>query len=423
MRQDVLFPAALALTLWALPAAVPAAAEPPTANIVYFKFDRAIHAMPQPTGQDAGARMQYIVLDAAALTHAKRDLSDLRVYSGNDLLPFSLVAKNAVGRTAATPLHLLNKGTTGGRTTFLLEMPAGEFDSLELDLDAHDYIATVAVEGAASFDHGQRGTSLGQHAVFDFSRKGLGANPVVRLDSPIAFAFLRLTIDGPIKPDQVRSVSARDRREEAARFIDLPLQVHLREEGKKTVATWEEDENLPLERVEFRLAGKTGNFARPAELWCEGNRAGRGEISVVHLQDKGRKVDHEELSVMFADRHCKTVRVQVDNGDDPPLKLSAIVPQTTERRIYFQPPAAARLRLLYGDKELAPPVYDFARFFHEPQADTIQASLGDEHLNAEFRGRPDTRPWSERHPIVLWIALGIAVIAVAGWALKGFREP
>jgi hypothetical protein len=80
------------------------------------------------------------------------------------------------------------------------------------------------------------------------------------------------------------------------------------------------------------------------------------------------------------------------------------------------------LALFFGDSRLAAPVYDYARLF-SASSDALAAGLGPETLNPGYRPRPEEeRPFAERHPEVLWIAL-IAVICVLGMvALKSSRR-
>ena len=70
---------------------------------------------------------------------------------------------------------------------------------------------------------------------------------------------------------------------------------------------------------------------------------------------------------------------------------------------------------------LAAPVYDYAKFFHaDPSA--AQAELGPGASNPAYTGRPDERPWSERHKAILWIAMLVAVAVLALLALRGFMS-
>ena len=63
----------------------------------------------------------------------------------------------------------------------------------------------------------------------------------------------------------------------------------------------------------------------------------------------------------------------------------------------------------------------YAKFFRE-DPNAARAQLSPETQNAVYTGRPDDRPWSERHKIVLWAALLLAVALLAWLALRGLKS-
>jgi hypothetical protein len=103
------------------------------------------------------------------------------------------------------------------------------------------------------------------------------------------------------------------------------------------------------------------------------------------------------------------------------LKITAAHLQQYERRIYFENAAAPDMRLFYGDEKLAAPVYDYAKFFQKDAAATA-IPLGMETGNSDYTGHPDERPWSERHPAVLWSAIIAAVLVLGGLAVRSIRS-
>ncbi|HMK20859.1 MAG TPA: hypothetical protein VK466_00910, partial [Terriglobales bacterium] len=105
--------------------------------------------------------------------------------------------------------------------------------------------------------------------------------------------------------------------------------------------------------------------------------------------------------------------VTIENGDDPPLAFDRVQPQCLERRLYFDPQGKVKLKLYYGDDKLSSPIYDYAKFFRE-DPNAALAQLSREAANPEYTGRPDDRPWSERHKDVLWAAM-LAAVAVLAW--------
>src|SRR5262249_24811336 len=126
----------------------------------------------------------------------------------------------------------------------------------------------------------------------------------------------------------------------------------------------------------------------------------------------------EELAIRIGGSPLPHINVVVDNGDDAPLGIRAITPQSYERRIYFEPGGRSALRLYFGDPQFEAPVYDYAKMFREA-ADAAPARLGAAISNSAFIPRADDRPWSERHPSVLWIAMIAAVAVLAALAVRG----
>jgi hypothetical protein len=167
------------------------------------------------------------------------------------------------------------------------------------------------------------------------------------------------------------------------------------------------------------------NFRRPVSVEdAKGTQIAGGEISRVRVNRAGTQVTNEELAVTVSDWSPNSspgrLIITIDNGDNPPLAILGAEPLSLERRVYFDPQGKAALRLYYGDEKLSAPVYDYARFFHL-DASAVEAQLGPGAHNAQYTGRPDDRPWSERHMGILWVTMILAVLALGFLALRGLR--
>ena len=79
-------------------------------------------------------------------------------------------------------------------------------------------------------------------------------------------------------------------------------------------------------------------------------------------------------------------------------------------------------RLLYGNERAGSPEYDLGQYLEAGTAKPVYSSLslGPEETTANYR---DPRPFSEQHPSLLWISLGIAVVLIGLTALKTLRTP
>ncbi len=145
-----------------------------------------------------------------------------------------------------------------------------------------------------------------------------------------------------------------------------------------------------------------------------------GEISRVRVNRAGTLVTAEELAINLAGTRGQFT-LSIDNGDNSPLAIVGAQPLSLERRVYFDPQGKTLFNLYYGDEKLSAPVYDYARFFHL-EASPAEAQLGAGIHNSQYTGRPDDRPWSDRHMGILWAAMVLAAVSLAMLAIRGLRS-
>ena len=192
--------------------------------------------------------------------------------------------------------------------------------------------------------------------------------------------------------------------------------------GKDTVFTFELPNNVPVERISFSIDPAQSNFRRSVDILGEHEQEiASAEISRIHMQRSGQKIDVEEMAIHLSTAGPDKLRILVHNGDDPPLKIADLRFQQYERRIYFDVDAGAVPQLYYGDQKLGAPIYDYRKLFQKDTS-ASQLQLGPEILNAAYTGRPDERPWSERHPAVLWAAITAAVLILGGLAFRSLKS-
>jgi hypothetical protein len=219
---------------------------------------------------------------------------------------------------------------------------------------------------------------------------------------------------------------------------------------------------VPVERVSFDLpASFSGNFSRDIRINASpapgpaGKAAATpaasppvetfsGTISRVHATQAGRRIDEQQLSIPATLgsnlQSPANVIIEVENGDDQPLPIARVRLEMRQRKLCFDvandmssgrvggagraagPDASGGLMLYYGDPTLLAPVYDYGRLF-VPAAKPLAVTLGPEQLNPAYQPPPaEVRPFTERHPEVLWVVL-IAVVCVLGTvAMKSSRH-
>ena len=407
------------------------AAEP---VVSYFARTREISTSSQlPTN--------YFIVDEEILQHARPDLADLRIYNGETQVPYAIAAQAAGVQSAEHDAQILNLGLVGGNTEFDLDLSETvQYNRVRLSLDAKDFLVTARVFGKDTLASG-KSVDLGVSTLYDFSREGLGSNTTLRLATS-SFHYLHVKLTTGIRPPQMKGATVYSLEERKSYWTDVgscgaPRQVKppvvmaanasWNPQGKPTtVIECEVALTIPVDRITFTVAGEQVNFRRSVEV-AGSDSADRapselalGDISRVQLKRGGTVVNSEQLFVPLGRSHAAHLTVMVSNGDDAPLAIEKVQPQVVERRVFFEPKGATHLRLYYGDDRLDAPAFDYAKFFKDDAA--AQAALGAAEVNLAFTGRPDDRPWSERHKALLWMAMVAAVAGLSILALRGLKQ-
>jgi hypothetical protein len=147
--------------------------------------------------------------------------------------------------------------------------------------------------------------------------------------------------------------------------------------------------------------------SRDAKSWLY---AGQGTIS--------RTADHEYLSIGFPEQWERYLRLRVHNGDNPPLSVRGLALSAYRRMIKFPSNTAGQYWVYYGNPEAKQPSYDFGQVMPGGvQAEDIAA--GAEEVNPSYRPPvPAQKPWSDRHPQVLYAVLAAAVLGMGYVAVR-----
>jgi len=392
----------------------------PAPEIRYFQFERPIAMPAQASGQTC------MVLDPWVFAHASAGLADLRLYQRATETPFVVHDEVAI-LPADQKISPLNLGKSGGQTVFDAEMPAGTYTDIQLEVSGHDFLATVTVTGSQAQNAGSR-TKLGSFTIFDLSRQRLGRSTVLHLPES-DFRYLHLQIAGPIAPENVTGLLVTRPPKSQPKYVQVAETAQSALKDRNTVIEFEVPAHTPVDRIVFVPRQDSPNFSRDVEISIaeaqkrpanDGSESpspvtGWGNILRVHSVVDGHRIDEERFTVSAPevdfDGPAKWT-ITVDNHDDAPLQLKSIRLEMLERNLCFDAKVGDIYTLFYGDPTLAAPVYDYAAIFALEQNPNV-AQLGAETANPNYQHRPDERPFTEKHPMLLWVAL-VLVIALLG---------
>lgn len=400
----------------------------PSAEIRYFHFERPIQTPAQSAGQSC------LVVDPGVFAHASAQLADLRVYQGMTETPYVVRSDVPVASTDQT-IPMLNLGKTGNDTVFDAEMPEGHYSDLQLKITGHDFLARVNVSGSQTQSGGSR-TRLGAFTIFDLTAQRLGRSTVLHL-SESDFRFLHFQIAGPITPKDVTRLSVTHLPASKPKFVAVAGVENATTKNRHSVIEFVVPAHTPVDRVVFVPGQSPANFSRDVEISIAPvSRPApndsteppqpfttSGNILRVHSVQDGHRIDEEHLAVdapqYYFDGSAKWT-ITIENHDDVPIQNLSARLEMLEWRLCFDAAAGAAYTLYYGDPALTPPQYDYASLF-VMESNPVVAQLGAEVSNAAWQPRPDERPFTEKHPILLWIALVLVIGLLGAVAFRSFK--
>jgi hypothetical protein len=405
----------------------------PGAELPYFHFERAIDDQSVKQGQGC------LVLDAGIFEHAAPQLADLRVYRGTVETPYAIhIAEPFM--PAEERIMPLNLGSRAGQTVFDATMPPGSYSDLQLFVTGQDFIATINVTGSQSQSAGPQ-TSLGSFTIFDLTLQKLGRSTVVHMPES-DFRYLHFRVTGPVPPEAITGLSAMRHSTAQTRYVTVAENSQLEQKGHTSVVEFTVGPHTPVDRVVFVPLAESGpepaTFSREVTVSVTRVAAAAatdadqppqpatssGNILRVHRVEDGHRLDEEHLTIdplMAAFDKVSKWTITIDNGDDAPLAINSVRLEMLEHDLCFDASADAHYTLLYGDTSLAPPQYDYAQLF-VARASAAQLKAGPEEPNPAYKSRPDMRPFTEKHPALLWIALVCVLLLLGGIALRSARH-
>lgn len=400
----------------------------PAPEFRYFQFERPVQKSAAMGGQTC------LVVDSNVFAHASPQLADIRLFEGTRETPY-VVRSDVTTVSADGTASLLNLGKSANQTVFDAEMPSGQYSDLRLTITGHDFLATVTVFGSQS-RRAISQTKLGSFTIFDLARQRLGRSTVLHLPES-DFRYLHFQISGPIVPEDVTGLSVAHPPASQPRFVTVAETSISVVKDRNSIIEFVVPSHTPVDRVVIVPGQSPTNFSRDVQISVAPISRPRASdnaesspkattfsnILRIHSVQDGHRIDEEHLEIgapqVDADGPT-TWKVTIENRDDAPIQLASVRLEMLQRRLCFDATAGATYTLHYGDSALMAPEYDYASLF-ALEHDGATAHLGPESPNPAYTPRPDARPFTERHPILLWVALVLAIGLLGVVAFRSFK--
>jgi hypothetical protein len=371
------------------------------------------------------------------LAHSDTHGSDLRIIDDRGQeVPYFLGALQSEFQTETIPSHLAERSFVPGQFTQIViavtdKPPLEERNGATLQqLQSERWFNTYRivspeadfmywVETSVSDDAHQWRVVDPRSPISRFRKHGLDGNQTIQFEGYSNQRFLRLRIFDSERQFLVDSVEVLSRSSAEPPRVVIPAVFSSERSPDATESRMCADlgsPNLPVSEMDF--ATDQSEFYRAVRISTSDDGkdwrlAGTGEIYRFHQASKRK----ESLRVLFSETYAPFWCVDVVNGSDQPLVALGIDLRGVQRAITFQQEGDRSYKLIYGNFKSSPPQYDFAQIFDRKKVLPL-ADLGPEEVTTNYT---DPRPYSERHPTLLWLVLVIAVAALAYTALKSLR--
>jgi len=386
------------------------------------------YSSPVETHQTADAPAE-IVLPSNVLSHSENRLADLRLIDAQGTeIPYVLYSQNeiALPQNSETAQIRENSFVPGKFTQVILELPGTNVfrDTIKIETPEQDFMNWVEV--AASDDTHLWRTVKDRAPISRFMKENLEGNQTIHFSQNTA-RYLRLRIFATSRQFQIAGASVLAFAKTDPDFAFITPSFSRSEDHSRAshnISQFTADlsaQNLPIAQISFTTPQP--EFYRAVRILTSEDGKEWQSISggEIYRYKSGNKLE-ESLAISFYEawgaRHW---RIEILNGSDAPLPSPGISFAYAKRRVSFQPVPGQVCRLLYGNAKASAPQYDVQHIstFKDKRIASA-ASLGQEEATSNY---DDGRPFSERHPSLLWLALGIAILLLVYSALRAMRSP
>lgn len=369
---------------------------------------RAVHT------QGTGLRSVLVVPEMYA--RALPSLADVRVTdaSGSEV-PYAILARVPSPVDHWADAGLDDRGTAAGSYSQAVADTGSDLHdryAIAIDTSRTDFSARVTIE--ASDDRITWRLIRASAPIYDYQQQGLDTHLTVTFPgTPARWLRVRIFADRQTPIDGIRYLETKPEQPELLRYGFAGV-TGITHKDRHTIVTIDTRiKNLPVSLLRF--ATQTPAFSRA--VFIESSDDGinwAGVNGEAHIRRVGAHIN--ETSLPVDEVQARFWRIDIDDGNDRPLSGLRISLWGVPRHIVFEAKPGDSYRIVYANPQAAAPQYDFDSIHSPEQMEAAApASLGNEQ---SAQRPPPMKPWSERHPVVLWSALALAILTIGGLAIR-----
>lgn len=380
---------------------------------VAAEFERADFRYTRPLVTESGGRPVLIEPDGPLFERSQPGLADLRVADARGQeVPWRPLPRGSSSAPQAVPV--LNSGRQGPFAVALLDLGAQRRarDRVELKVPGHSFVGRVVILGAD--DRDGPFTRLSATGIYDV-RGAQPARSTVAVFPPSDFRYLLVRATGVGRITGASVSGARER----PPLLRRAVRVSLDQDGARTIVTLDLGfDNVPVD--ELRIVADTKRYERHATILGSNSRQRFVPLTaakIVNFPGAGS-------APIPVRAHHRYIRIEVDNGDDPPLRGIEVSAWGYSRALLLEGGHPPPLTVYYGNSRVSAPDYDFGRLPIDSLGaeHAVRDRLGPERENPAFVPPSDTRSFAARNPTLVAVALALAALALGAVGLLALRE-
>jgi hypothetical protein len=320
------------------------------------------------------------------------------------------------GRGAAPKaVPILNSGRRGRAAVALLDLGPQRriHDRVMLEVPDQSFTGRAVVLGAD--DRDGPFTRLSATGIYDV-RGAQPARSTVAVFPPSDFRYLLVRVTGITRIAGASVSRARERPRLLRRAVKS---VSRREDGKRTIVVLDLGfAKVPVD--ELRIGAGTNRYERPVAI----SGSNDGQRFTPLTSARIFRFAGSSSAPIPIGAHHRYVRIEIDNGDDAPLRGIEVSAWSRSRAVLLESGHPLPYTAYYGSPRASSPSYDFARL--PASALGIERAApgrwGPERENPAFEPPPDTRSFAARNPAVITSALVLAALALGAVGLLALRK-
>jgi hypothetical protein len=367
----------------------------------------------------AESTLRDFVLDREVLNQARPDQADLRLYDGAGReIPYVLRVRHDVDTQSEFTVREFNRSVGGAAAEVSCDLGVQpvEHNLVEIDTAGTNYRRLADVQGSA--DGVTWSTLASQAILFRFTAVGRSVEQLAVPYPASRYRYLRVRVSRDPQVDseapQITALRVRRAVRVQGEMVSFPAEREERDADRmdgRPASVWRIDlgGRIPFERLSLEIA--TPAFSRQFELEIVDDPSAPVLIASGELTRSAET--GQPLSVAFAERIGRHLKLTVIDDRNPPLPIGAIAAIGAARQVIFEGAfaAAGPVRLYYGNPRAIEPNYDLGARIPANPGNTVRLALSSQSANPVYR--PEPKPFSERSPWLIYVILAAASLALA----------